>query len=994
MSTPGGTSLASEAALRALARRARLHQRAGRLDRAAELIESARMEWRTVATGHEDLWRPTLAELAAQACSIAVDGGRLAGVVDGIDRELKALLGARTLDTDAARMAWARLNLEAGRSQLKQGDLAAARQRLEAALDAPGVHTLDGEPGALVRLRARLILGTVLCMRGDLGQGGQCLLAALAEAEGAGADVAARERALVLMNLGAANLEQQRLDEAQRWLVRAHAALLPLVRARRAGARADLGRNWVNRGNVRSGAGLLPQAAEAYQQALDEIDRALRSTRLPFDIARLHASRAHAQMNLGYCLFQAGDYRAAQGHLSRALKAHRPLIEGNPHLPADVARAAVNAGHLEARRGHLAPAAALYRQGLERFKAAQAATPSARVEADRAQAGLALARTELERNRAAASARWFEEAAATLSRLAQQGHLQQADAWLQGWLAQADLLVIRPHGAGAGAVAAALLAALRTPPARGFGERSDPLHTPRVALAAIRRWLDTATGTGAEDADGDDDGAVAHRLAAACLAHLLDLTAELLNTASPRALAGWQPMLTQWVDALGAAALEHPQAAMLLPAWFLHTRGLRAQRVALAASTDARLFEVRNRLLEMRRLEGQLLEPARSAEQGPPQPADMLDAGAHPPDGPGLSDRAERWRSLRDQVTGHIEKAVEAGLLPPSTRLTVQALCGHLAPGQALVMAARLDPSRLVLVALRGRTGGSADARHYVVDLPDWMVGLSCDQLLETARDAIRHDLRIDPKRRQALREPRPSDPRWMRGDAAADRLALAALGALADASLGPVLRELAGQGATCVGIVPADDLHALPWGHLMRRWAAPGLRLAVFPSAAAWSSTRLSSHLWPQGGNWPAVSGARATGAALPDCRYGQVLLSTCVYARSEGGLGEPLGPLSACFAMGTRFGSGWLVEIPDEAASLFSLAFQFALRQAFDQGQRVASLEVFNATCQAIEQGAWPAGFTTWLAESSRLEAPAIDPAPPPTLRRVLPWAVAWGV
>ena len=122
----------------------------------------------------------------------------------------------------------------------------------------------------------------------------------------------------------------------------------------------------------------------------------------------------------------------------------------------------------------------------------------------------------------------------------------------------------------------------------------------------------------------------------------------------------------------------------------------------------------------------------------------------------------------------------------------------------------------------------------------------------------------------------------------------------------------------------------------------------------------------------------------------FDHVLLSACVLGRTDEAFGEPLGFLSACLALRSRFGVGWLTEVPDDAACLFSLALQFALRDALRKGEaHVHWSRVFHATCATIADGAWPSGFTAWLGEDLSLG----NAAPPATLRRVLPWVVALG-
>jgi hypothetical protein len=102
----------------------------------------------------------------------------------------------------------------------------------------------------------------------------------------------------------------------------------------------------------------------------------------------------------------------------------------------------------------------------------------------------------------------------------------------------------------------------------------------------------------------------------------------------------------------------------------------------------------------------------------------------------------------------------------------------------------------------------------------------------------------------------------------------------------------------------------------------------------------------------------------------------------------------LSTCFAYRARFGVGWLTEVPDEAACLFSLALQFALRRELRRGGAPGAWgRVFHATCAGIECGAWPEGFAAWIDAAPWDAQQRFPAAPPPALQRVLPWVVALG-
>jgi hypothetical protein len=216
-----------------------------------------------------------------------------------------------------------------------------------------------------------------------------------------------------------------------------------------------------------------------------------------------------------------------------------------------------------------------------------------------------------------------------------------------------------------------------------------------------------------------------------------------------------------------------------------------------------------------------------------------------------------------------------------------------------------------------------------------------------------------------------------------------------------------------------------LPWVRLehalsLRLWGPQQLRVLdpAPPQAQGVSSLLGMGH-----GSAPAGNPARAgllTGAgrvlsahelpAIHTCR--QVLLSCCVLARIDEVHAEAMGFLSSSFGYHTRFGAGWLVEVPDAEACLFSLAFQFALHAASGR-PRLRWGEVFEATRRGIRQGQWPAGFGAWLTAElpAQLAAAAMPPghwlnrydylrdfedlfrAPPRSLRGLMTWVVALG-
>ena len=1063
MSMPGARLGRAEASVLALAHAAHARRRAGRLDAALEFARQAAQQARALIDDGEVQWLPHWAEAVALECGIAIDCGRFDSVLARLDAALSELSKDGAAAAEPVRLAASRLHLEAGRVHAMHAQPQPARERLLAALAAPDLHTMEGEPGAMIRVRAEAALGATLCMHAEHAEGVQRLEQALAEAERLGPDRAGLERARILINLGAAHFEQQRLDEALRRVTQARLALEPLVHRRRAGARADLGRAWINLGGIHSRAGRMAQAVSAYATALDELDRALRSGARAGDPARLRATRAKAAMNLGYTLFKAGDFDAAQRQLAAALRRYQPLLQQYPHLRADVARTQVNAAHLAAQRGQHERSAVMYTRALKDFASMTAGQAAPHLDSDRANAQLGLARVELLRGHTRRSASLFDVAMATLRGLTHEGRLHHANAWLKAWVAQASTLLESATPAAASPplavyVVTSLLRAVRLPPLQALGANEEPLRVLAAALDAIERW---AASVWHPAGVGHD---MVEALCEAGLLYLLDCTAQVLADSAPAWLAERQRLMQQWVARLGEAAAARPGAALLLAHWLLRTRGLRAQRVALAGGADVRLAALRGALQELNRIETDLLGAARlhsdeDDHAGEAAQTELLAMGTDDTPAAIVDQHAARWQTLREQIDRRIEGAIHAGLLPPAQRLDPQSLLQRLAPQQALLFVARLDATRLVAVALRG----DAAVRHRVVTSPAPHV--RCDVLNAAARQALQHDFGAAPARAAACAAPRRIDLGAVDVSAPGDRPALAALRAIGDHAVLPSLDELIDAGVTEVAIVAADDLHVLPWGDLVRGWASRAADISVYPSAGAWLRSRapvaqqagarpewtiacaegppdarwlrwgelerqLSQGLWLQSGAvvQPLASPAAARGAAgallvighaevpqgnpaLAGLRrddgsvlgahevaacggFASVLLSACVLGRTDDAFGEPLGFLAACFSYHTHFGVGWLTEVPDDAACMFSLALQFALRAAGGPAAPAARWrESFHATCRAIDSRAWPEGFSDWFAGVASADAAAFGATPSVALRRVLPWVVALG-
>lgn len=97
------------------------------------------------------------------------------------------------------------------------------------------------------------------------------------------------------------------------------------------------------------------------------------------------------------------------------------------------------------------------------------------------------------------------------------------------------------------------------------------------------------------------------------------------------------------------------------------------------------------------------------------------------------------------------------------------------------------------------------------------------------------------------------------------------------------------------------------------------------------------------------------------------RLLLSCCVLGRTDGVFGEPLGLIAQAFNHGAEFALGSLVQLGDMEATLFSLAYQWSLSQAYAQSPcvNVDWVHVFVQVQTQIGQGRWPEGFGDWLGQ-----------------------------
>lgn len=96
---------------------------------------------------------------------------------------------------------------------------------------------------------------------------------------------------------------------------------------------------------------------------------------------------------------------------------------------------------------------------------------------------------------------------------------------------------------------------------------------------------------------------------------------------------------------------------------------------------------------------------------------------------------------------------------------------------------------------------------------------------------------------------------------------------------------------------------------------------------------------------------------------------LSVCLLAQTHEKCGEPLGMLAQAMGEhGVDWAAGSLTPIDDTAAALFSLLFQWRLREAYDAAENVVNevvdwTHVFDAAKGDVHSGQWPEKFAAWL-------------------------------
>lgn len=1007
-------------------------------------------------------------EAVVQLASALFGLGRLAETEPLLDDALASLGALPPASAGAADTLRGMLLLAYGCCRVIRRDLAAARADFIQALTLLPTGTCD-----LQRARAMTWLGSACCMANEVEDGLAWLQKSAQLLEQPALSANLRERVTCGVNMATAQSELGHLDEACAGLERAEALLEGMLSVAPHLPRLELARLRMNLSSAHRFAGRLDEAMRLNQSARAGFEAGIRRAGKAVDSSRMRASRATLLMDLGTMQMALGRNLEAEGALRASSRAFSALVSSRPHLRPDLARTWVSQARLAMLAGRVPRACQLYLRGLATFET-MIGEGAVHLEPDRAQAMLGLARARLRQGRSAVSFKLFDAAMTSLSALTRQGRLQFVPVWLAAWQAQMAALVDRldresDAPATCALAGASLLRALDEAPPRGSSADDAPEVLSNAADAIVGWCGSLAAHAGRTSVLSD---AVSR-----FLGYLLAWVAELLAESEPAWLERRAGPLQDALRALREAAAVQPEASVWLVDWFLHTRGLRAQRNALTLGSDPRLLDLRQLLGRLRQLEDEMLGALRTVKKADPSGS----RGAAPE--PGLSlptdpvradAQALQWRELHQRFIAERQAAVAGGWLPSLKRLDAKRAAAALAPRSALVLLAAGDADELLVMVMRGASlQGPPVTRHSVIRRRQGDAAFSVKQLNIMARHAL-----IDGAGRQALRAaamPLPMAPRRPR-DAPdvhdLDQFALDQYAALWRDALSAELRQLADEGVVDICLVPSEEFHLLPWRHLADADRPAALRWAVYPDAGAWlrcrvledagpaadaapprwaavswaamdshcplpwvdAESHLSMQLWQEAGrpflvlpsNDVRASGVSAfigmghgaapagnpacAGLALPgqkvlgahdlhavhDCV--QVLMSACVLGVTEEVFGEALGFLSSCFDARARFGVGWLVEVPDFCACLFSLALQFELRRSLGREGVLSGPgpwgQAFDDTRRSIIAGRWPAGFGAWLRQVlPAVDATALATAPPAQLMRLAPWAVAFG-
>ena len=706
-----------------------------------------------------------------------------------------------------------------------------------------------GSPDPLLEARLRRVLGACLAMEGEVAPAAHQFQAALVLAKQTSSQFPPRDHARLLANLGNAYCSQGALADAERHMRQALAMFEGLLDAGRESAPVEIARTLMNLGSVLSNAGRFDEAVQCQRRAWAIYQGLLRRHVRHTAANRLRASCAMTEMNLGYTLLRLGDPLAAERHIRHALRQHAALAQSHPHLQEDLARILVNQAHVPALDGRWAQAARLYRRGLLLLKT-QTAGGRRHLRADEANATLGLGRVYMAQGRVTEGGQCLVDGLATLSTLIEAGQLQHAQAWYSAWFAHCNNLVDKALDEISDATAkgrpraprrwaqAALTAqqALERAPMAALGTAPDPLQMLSQGLDHLARWQGLPLQAEAWLA----------ALMDACFRLLLACLAGLMGDSDPRWLQQHSTSMQAAMARLYAFAVHRPKASSLLADWFFHTRGLRAQRSALAEGNGAPVMALRDWLSQLRRIEEEMLasKPGWLPESLPGGRASAAPAvNLHDPAATALAEqRAVAWLDLHQRCQGLRQQLVRDGLLPEALRLNAAMVATRMAPDAALVLLAQTPDDNLLVVSVRPARPGLPACSHRIMPLPDALADFPCRTLNLMARHALAAGangrmLRSSPNG-PAMADP-PCPPGLARTDL--DGYALHAFQSLWDAAVRPALLELVGQGYTELALAPSGDMHLVPWDHVLAASLPTSCRLSVYPNCGAWARQGLT---------------------------------------------------------------------------------------------------------------------------------------------------------
>lgn len=675
------------------------------------------------------------------------------------------------------------------------------------------------------------------------------------------------KRVAALGNWASALCATGRFDESLARFEQAIAGLRGLIAAGRPWRRWDLARLQMNMAAAYTRRRQHAAAIRVGLHAVRTLNHEVRRRRSRDEPAEpVAVTRAMARYNLAYAYHEADRPRRAMQWFQASLRDYELLLARCPHLRDDAARATVNLAHAELREGRIAHALQLYLQAAGTFR--ELIDAGARhLVAEEANARLGAARALACAGRPQAALAQAKRSLLRFARLTRGGQLQHAPAWsrgvrevedalLRGWL-----IADRADGPDREFESAFdTLAQLRArPPRFTHPVGADPVHEIQAHLRQLACCLE-------DGATHPPRRAALVRYTAAAFASTLDRTAELLAAAEPAWLIAQQPAWRALVEESRTFAAAHPHADVLLVHWFLGTRGLRAQRDALAFAADERIAELRAELSELRRLEEQLL--GRSPDEpGPSGKLRLLGS-----DGPGAAAQAEldalraSWLALRRRCDEGVDDAVRQGLLPRRLHLSPDDLMRQLAPAGALILLARPRPDCVLMLALRRpRGGGAVELSADEVALPPELARRSCAELIDSVPMSFAGALRGEPLRRAPTTRNVAAAETAGATAMPADEPAVDWLTRLADRVTQRAAARMAPASITRLDIVVSDDLHAVPWRHLLASLLPGAAAPAIYPSAGAWLQHR--AHPPPLPAAWAIAEAARARG--LPELRW-----------------------------------------------------------------------------------------------------------------------------